>query len=191
MMCCYLKEFGITVYCLIHDGFKTALLVFDRAFELGEEPSNEIQQPPKANYAKILECEGIHYKSLTALSVYLLSFRQMTNPLQKCHTLCLLWRAFDLFNTSSLLIYLTSFIRLSWILILNSHISLINDAEDENASEQLEDDSVDQDRAAEVEYLTINNTFPSPNFNSKMYVNTYLKILYSFRYLHVCLCLGF
>lgn len=53
-----------------------------RAFELGEESANEnkVQQPPKANYAKILDCE-----------------------------------------------------------------------DDENASEQLEDDSVDQDRAAEVQ----------------------------------------
>ncbi len=39
-----------------------------------------------------------------------------------------------------------------------SFISPLNDAEDDNGTAQLEEDSVDQNRAAEVEYTSISNT---------------------------------
>ncbi len=45
-------------------------------------------------------------------------------------------------------------------------ISPLNDAEDDNGTAQLEEDSVDQNRAAEVEYTSISNTYLPMDFPS-------------------------
>jgi len=74
-----------------------------------------------------------------------------------------------------------------------SFISPLNDAEDDNGSAQLEEDSVDQNRAAEVQYHSIINIFPSlrldiPNnistsqlmpLNTKCSEFTFLKFLHN------------
>lgn len=93
------------------------------------------------------------------LAVFLFSLGQTTNPLKKFRSLCLLlsYTVIKLFICNFNILYTTELC----LNVEHTFISPLNDAEDDNGSAQLEEDSVDQNRAAEVQYHSISNIFPS------------------------------
>ncbi len=100
----------------------------------------------------------------TALCVCLFSLGQNTHLLRKCHTLCLLLNYWTTVLSTLDLQTLTYCVpMLCWKV---SFISPLNDAEDDNGTAQLEEDSVDQNRAAEVQYTSICNTYLPMDFPS-------------------------
>ncbi len=115
--------------------------------------SHQKQTPQAYQTMKVFDC--------TALCVYLFSLRQTTHLPRKCHTLCLLLNYW-----TTVLSTLTYCVPLCCV--EKYFISPLNDAEDDNGTAQLEEDSVDQNRAAEVQYTSISNISLPMDFPSNI-----------------------